>query len=73
MTENPDHILEAIRTACAERELTPTRFGILAVGDPNLVREIEQRGREPRRRTRAAIQHFIKTGERLAPEAEARP
>lgn len=65
MTQNPHPILEEIRAACAERDLPPTKFGLLAIGDPNLVSEIEQRGREPRRRTIAAIRHFIRTGERL--------
>lgn len=65
MQENPHPIIEEIRKACAERDLPPTKFGLLAIGDPNLVSEIEQRGREPRRRTIAAIRHFIRTGERI--------
>lgn len=51
-------VLRTIKRFLREREMAPTRFGRLAVGDPRLIRDLE-RGREPRAATVARIEAFI--------------
>ena len=52
--------------------MAPTTLGMLAVGDPNLLREIE-RGRSPTLRTADRVVAFIDHCERVAGGAEAPP
>ena len=52
--------------------MAPTTLGMLAVGDPNLLRQIE-RGRSPTLRTADRVVAFIDHCERVAGGAEAPP
>lgn len=51
-------LLQDITKFLEETEMTPTRFGRLAIGDPRLVGDLRN-GREPRRRTRERVRAFI--------------
>lgn len=54
-----DHdFLNRIDQFIAERGLTPTTFGVKAINDPDLVRELRD-GRELRRKTRERIEQFM--------------
>lgn len=57
---DPDPILAEIESFLAVSRITATAFGIRALNDPTLVREL-RKGRECKRATRAKIQEFIKT------------
>lgn len=47
-----------IETFLRDSEMTPTRFGRLAVGDPRLVHDL-RRGREPGDRMTARVEAFL--------------
>ena len=58
--EDPDPILAEIEAFLSRSGVTPTAFGVKALNDPTLVRELRQ-GRECKRATRARIQEFIRS------------
>jgi len=53
-------LLFQIERCLRRTELTPTRFGREAIGDPRLVYDL-RKGREPRPQTVARIESFIHT------------
>lgn len=57
---DPDPILAEIESFLAVSGITPTAFGVRALNDPTLVRELRA-GRECKRATRARILEFIKS------------
>lgn len=75
MTDQADNtLLQAIAAYCAEHGLSPSRFGLLMMGDPRLVHDI-RRGRELRRETRARLkarmQYSAAVRAGLAPNGDA--
>lgn len=56
---DPDPILAEIESFLEVSSITPTAFGVRALNDPTLVRELRA-GRECKRATRAKIQEFIR-------------
>lgn len=48
------------------RGMTPTDFGMLSIGDPNLYRHLTKNGREPRRATLDKIRAFMERKGRAA-------
>ncbi|MCS3690915.1 hypothetical protein [Bradyrhizobium elkanii] len=46
--------------------MTPTDFGMLSIGDPNLYRHLTKNGREPRRATLDKIRAFMERKGRAA-------
>ncbi len=52
------HIRHRVERFLSRHELSATRFGRLAVGDPNLVSDLRA-GREPRAPLRSRIEHFM--------------
>lgn len=67
-------VLRKIDRYLKASEMTPTRFGRLAVNDPRLVRDLRN-GREPGARVIARIEAFLATEKEFAthdaPGAEA--
>ena len=63
MQIQPQHLdlHAAISTFCAANGVSKSAFGLLAVGDPSLIRDIE-RGRELRGATVRKVQQFITAG-----------
>jgi hypothetical protein len=63
MMQNTPHIdLPAmIEAHIARTGMKPSRFGELAVGDPNLIRDLRS-GRELRRKTASRIVEYMLTG-----------
>ena len=64
MMQNPPHIdlLAMIEAHIARTGLSETRFGSMALGDPNLVRDLRN-GRELRRETNSRVIRFMLTGD----------
>lgn len=63
-------LLAAVEGFLAERGMSSTAFGTLAMNDPTLVHEL-RRGRDCKASTRARIMAFIVSARTLAPEAAA--
>lgn len=59
ISSNPDPILAEIESFLVASGITPTAFGVRALNDPTLVRELRA-GRECKRATRAKILDFIR-------------
>ena len=72
MQIQPQHLdLHAtISTFCAVRGMSKSAFGLLAVGDPSLVSDLE-RGRELRSKTVRKVQQFIMSSHASAAKAVA--
>jgi hypothetical protein len=60
-------LLNDIMSFCASHGMSPTRFGMSALGDPGLVATLE-RGRECRRATRLRIRSFMAEQDALRDE-----
>ncbi|WP_419828186.1 hypothetical protein [Sphingomonas sp.] len=58
----PHPVLGEIARFLAATGCTASRFGVEALGDPNLVRELRQ-GRDMRRATLARIRRYIAEGD----------
>lgn len=52
-------MLQRIQRACERLDMTPTRFGIAALGDPQFVWDMMRRGRTPRPATMARVLAFL--------------
>jgi hypothetical protein len=57
----PKDLLQFVEDALLTKGLTPTQFGLDAIGDPNLVRDLRN-GRELRWKTAERVMQFIRTG-----------
>lgn len=55
-------LLAMIEAHRAKSGVSETAFGVLAVGDPNFIRNLKD-GREPRRKTVQRVVDFILTGQ----------
>lgn len=62
---SPSELRARIDAHMAQNGLKPTRFGELATGDPNLIRNLDA-GRELRSRTLARVLDFMATGKTYA-------
>lgn len=60
----------AISTFCVANGMAKSAFGVAAVGDPNLIRDLE-RGRELRSRTVRKVQDYIRSSRAIqAPQIQ---
>lgn len=57
------HLLREIERHISRRNITATRFGREAMGDPRFVEDLRN-GREPRPRTVARVVAYLNGGER---------
>lgn len=73
MMQNTPHLdLSAMIDAHLKQTgMKPSRFGELATGDPNLLRDLGA-GREPRRKTVSRIMEFMLTGKTHREASEAK-
>jgi hypothetical protein len=55
-------LIREIEKFLRERRVAPTTFGRLAASDPRLVFDLRN-GREPRKRLRLRVEHFMNTFE----------
>jgi hypothetical protein len=55
------HLLREVETFLRHSEITPTRFGRNALGDPRFVFDLRN-GRDPRPRTVARVLAYLETG-----------
>jgi len=62
---DPRDLLERIEKYLQANSLTETAFGVKALGDPNLIRDLRD-GREPRRKTISRIIEFMDSMEQAA-------
>ena len=53
-------LIRKIEKFLRRTDMAPTRFGMLSIGDPTFVFDL-RRGREPRRRMEARVEHFMNT------------
>lgn len=58
----PHPVLGDIARFLADAPMSETEFGLAALGDPNLIRQLRA-GRDPRRGTVARIRNYIAMGE----------
>lgn len=67
---HPNDLLAAVQTHMGKASLTKSAFGILAVGDPRFVFDLEA-GRECRTKTVQRVCEFIETGRTFQDVKEA--
>lgn len=65
-----DELLPLILAHIEKAEISETRFGLDALGDPNFVADLRA-GRELRRKTKRRVMEFIVSGKPRETKAEA--